>query len=134
MTQPVLDAPRVLLAATDPSVAEPLGSALAGDGFQVDLAGDGLTALQAVEQTRPDLVVVDLDLARMSGRRVVRLLRSDPDTRTVPLVILADETFQEALDVVRCGPEGFVSKQAAPDQVAAYVGEVLRQRRRPNVA
>jgi two-component system response regulator len=71
-------------------------------------------------QRRPpvDLILLDLNLPDMSGFEVLRLLRAEPKTRTVPVVVLSSS--QENDDVRRayeCGANSFVSKSQNPEQM-----------------
>jgi len=58
-------------------------------GFKVELATNGRDALAILERMRPDIVITDLDMPVMSGRELIRELRSRPETESIPIVIVA---------------------------------------------
>jgi DNA-binding response OmpR family regulator len=76
-------------------------------GYRVLTATDGVAAWQAFDQKRPDLLVLDLKLPKMSGFRFLELVRSESD---VPILILTAYDFTEAEEVARYRPDAFVKK------------------------
>ena len=60
---------------------------LTSDGHEVVMAADGAAALDAVQQHRPDVVLLDVDMPTMGGLEVCRRLKADPSTRLTPVVI-----------------------------------------------
>jgi CheY-like chemotaxis protein len=94
---------RLLLVEDEPGLAEVLTLHLRRAGFAVDVAGDGLSALGVLELVRPDVVLLDLTLPRLSGFRLLQLLRRDPATADVPVLVLTAPSFQEAQEVARAG-------------------------------
>lgn len=62
---------------------------LEGRGYTVEAAGDGLEALQVLERIRPDVIITDLEMPRMTGGELITALKAGPGTATIPVVILA---------------------------------------------
>jgi DNA-binding response OmpR family regulator len=118
-------APRLLLAEDEPGLAEVLQLHLLLAGYEVDVVGDGLAALHALERRRPDALLLDLGLPRVTGFRVLQLLRRDGTTGSVPVLVLTALSFQEALEVARAGADDFLTKPAAPQAVVARVHRLL---------
>src|SRR5260370_22227356 len=90
-----------------------------GEAVQVEEASCGADGL-ARAQRRPavDLILLDLNLPDMSGFDVLRYLRAEPKTRSVPIVVLSSS--QENDDVRRayeCGANSYVSKSQNPEQM-----------------
>jgi DNA-binding response OmpR family regulator len=100
-------APCVLLIEDEEGLLEILEINFRGAGFRVATAADGVTAWQQFERTRPDLLVLDLNLPQMSGFRLLELVRSESD---VPVVILTAYDFAEAEEVARFRPDAFIKK------------------------
>ena len=102
----------VLVVTNDDGLRDTLTAALRREWMVVDQAADGLAALYALDRRTPDAVVLDMDVPEVSGYRVYRLLRDDPETRRVPVVMVASETCQEVCarpsDVA--APERFLQK------------------------
>ena len=79
---------RLLLIEDDPEVAAMYQLRLELDGYTVELASDGETALRKATENRPDLVFLDLRLPGMGGLELLEALRASEATRSVPVVIL----------------------------------------------
>ncbi|NIV33430.1 MAG: response regulator, partial [Anaerolineae bacterium] len=76
-------------------------------GYQTSTAPDGVTAWQRYEQERPDLLVLDLNLPKISGFRLLELVRSESE---LPILILTAYDFAEAEEVARHRPDAFIKK------------------------
>ena len=90
----------------------------------VGQAADGLQALQLVDETEPDVVVMDVRMPRMDGVETTRrLLAARAARRTTPrVIILTTFTFdQQALRAVRLGASGFLLKDVDPDLLVAAI-------------
>jgi two-component system, OmpR family, response regulator MprA len=100
-------------------------------GFEVDVVGDGLAALYALERRRPDALLLDLGLPQVTGFRVLQLLRRDGTTGDVPVLVLTALSFQEAREVARAGADDFLTKPVAPQAVVARVRRLLARAASP---
>ena len=78
----------ILLVEDDAPSRELYRSALQRGGHDVVTAEDGFAALRHIESARPQVIVLDMILPRLSGRDVLRQLRGDPDTRHIPVIII----------------------------------------------
>ncbi|HWV93078.1 MAG TPA: response regulator, partial [Vicinamibacterales bacterium] len=65
-----------------------------GGDIEVEIVGTGDGALKAVNERTPDLIVLDLNLPVLSGLEVCRILRSRPNTATVPIIMLTARTSE----------------------------------------
>lgn len=79
---------RVLVVDDEPMVRETLGQVLTEEGYAVDLAVDGETALERVHAARPDAILLDLMMPGMNGRQFLQALRDDPAYSEVPVLIM----------------------------------------------
>jgi two-component system response regulator MprA len=79
---------RVLVVDDEPMVRETLGQVLTDEGYVVDLAVDGETALERVHAARPDAILLDLMMPGMNGRQFLQALRNDPAYAHVPVMIM----------------------------------------------
>ncbi len=79
--------PQILLVEDEPAIQDLIGRALAGRGYQVLTASDGVTALALLEQTSPDLIILDIYLPTLDRRRVVQEYRQRPGPQAPILVI-----------------------------------------------
>jgi DNA-binding response OmpR family regulator len=80
---------RILVVEDDHALASMYRSALAFAGFDVDIAGDGLSALENIDQDHPDLVVMELRLPQIGAEAVLSEAAATPDTRNIPFIVLA---------------------------------------------
>lgn len=79
---------RVLVVDDEPMVRETLGQVLSDEGYMVDLAVDGETALERVHAARPDAILLDLMMPGMNGRQFLQVLREEPAYASVPVMIM----------------------------------------------
>ena len=115
----------VLVVDDEPSFREGLRVALEGEGFAVELAGDGEEALAMFESTRPDLVLLDVMLPRMSGIDVCQRIRGQADT---PVIMVSAK--REEIDTVvglEVGADDYVSKPYRVRELVARMRTVLRR-------
>jgi len=80
--------PRILLIDDEPELLYALSVRLMAAGFSCDTAGDGKIGLAKIRQHAPDLVVADLLMPEMDGYELVRRLKADPGTASIPVVVL----------------------------------------------
>jgi chemosensory pili system protein ChpA (sensor histidine kinase/response regulator) len=104
------------------------GRLLARAGYEVSTAKDGQDALQQIQRTLPELVVLDLEMPRMDGFELVRELRSDPRTATVPIVVvssrLAEKHQRRAAEM---GADAFFGKPYPEDELLACIAGLLHR-------
>ena len=65
-----------------------LGTILKGKNYQINVARNGIEALDMVERARPDLILLDVMMPEMDGFETYRRLKNSPDTRDIPIVFL----------------------------------------------
>ena len=121
---------RVLVVDDEPMVREVVARYLAREGFSVTEAGDGLSAMTAVDSFRPDLVVLDVMLPGRTGFDVLRTLRARGDA--APPVILLTARVEESDRVLglELGADDYVVKPFSPRELVARVRTVLRRAQR----
>ncbi len=123
-------APRLLVVDDDLSVANLLRYVLQAEGYDVAVAHDGVEALEAVRQRKPDLVLLDIDMPRMKGDEVCRQLKSDPATRLLPVIMITARSDQNRrLDAWDYGADEFLSKPFQTVEVTARCRSLLRIKR-----
>src|SRR6185437_1510500 len=86
----------VLVVDANPDSADTLAAILGTMGHRAEVAYSALSALSAVERLRPDAVLLDLDLPRMSGYAVAQRLRAQPQLRSILLVALSGDREEAA--------------------------------------
>jgi putative two-component system response regulator len=118
---------QVLVVDDDPNIALLLSELLETEGHDVSCAHDGVEALAAVAERPPDLILLDLDMPHLGGFEVCRLLKSDPRTRLIPVVIVTGQTAQESrLQAWDLGADEFLTKPFHRLEVIARCQSLLR--------
>jgi CheY-like chemotaxis protein len=117
------DQVRVLFVEDDPAVADMYKLKLELDGYTVELAGDGMQAVQMATGNPPDIIFLDIRLPKIDGLGVLEALRSDERTREVPVVILSNYSERELVDRgLRLGAlEYLIKSQTTPARIAGGV-------------
>ncbi len=93
------------------------------------LAVDGASCLAMARQDKPDLILLDLVLPDMPGVEVLRRLRADPETATIPVVVIsADESAGARLAALTAGADDYWTKSADDQTLMARVRNLLRER------
>ncbi|MGW0755980.1 response regulator [Streptomyces sp. NPDC002814] len=116
---------RVLLIEDDPAVQKGVTLALKRRGHEVEVVGSGETGLLALERCRPDLVLLDLMLPRMSGLEVCRRIR---ESKQIPIIILSARG--DEIDMVvglEAGADDYIVKPAGTEIIEARMKAVLRR-------
>jgi two-component system, OmpR family, response regulator RegX3 len=117
---------KVLVVEDEPAVRDALGYALRGEGFDVDVAGDGEAGLQAAQEGDYDVLVLDLMLPKMSGTEVCRRLRAES---AVPIIMLTAKGAE--LDRVlglEIGADDYVTKPFSMAELIGRIRAILRRR------
>ncbi|WP_424976179.1 phosphate regulon transcriptional regulator PhoB [Dinoroseobacter sp. S124A] len=120
--------PTVLLVEDEPAQREVLSYNLEAEGFRVAEAENGDEAMLLVEEEHPDIIVLDWMLPVVSGIEVCRRLKSKPDTRTIPIIMLSARS--EEVDRVRgleTGADDYVVKPYSVIELMARVRAQLRR-------
>ncbi len=120
---------RVLVVDDEPTILRAVRTNLSRHGFDVDVAQQGLEALDRVERFRPDLVLLDLGLPDMDGLDVIRVIRQRIGT---PIIVLsvrgAERDKVAALDL---GADDYLTKPFGVDELLARIRVALRHTSRP---
>jgi two-component system response regulator RegX3 len=116
---------RVLLVEDEPDLAEPLAYLLRREGYEVEIAEDGPTAVAAFEERGCDIVLLDLMLPGMSGTEVCRRIRQ---TSAVPIVMVTAKDSEVDIVVgLELGADDYVTKPFGMRELSARIRALLRR-------
>lgn len=110
----------------DRAVRESLRRSLSFNGYTVDLAEDGVEALDAIANERPDAVVLDVMMPRLDGLEVCRQLRSTGDDLPI-LVLTARDSVSERVAGLDAGADDYLPKPFALEELLARLRALLRR-------
>ncbi len=129
------DDKRILIIEDEADLADLLGYNLRKAGYRADVAADGNAGLKRAMDERPDLVILDVMMPHLSGLQVARLLRTDPKTTSIPILMLTakgEETDQIA--GLQVGADDYVTKPFSMKLLLARVEALLRRNRSQSAA
>ncbi|MBC7542536.1 MAG: response regulator transcription factor [Candidatus Sericytochromatia bacterium] len=120
---------RVLLVEDDPLIADVLATELRLEGFQVEVASDGLRGLLAARQQEPDLIILDRMLPQLNGTELCQRLRQSSN---VPIIMLtAMDSLQDRVEGLNFGANDYLSKPFALVELIARINAQLRSHSPP---
>ncbi len=98
------------------------------DGYQVDIANDGITGLRKIKELKPHLVFVDLKMPGMSGMEVLEEIKKI-DPTIVSVVITGYATIESAVEAMKREACDFLPKPFNPDELRLVTGRALKRRK-----
>ncbi|MCI0616516.1 response regulator, partial [bacterium] len=115
----------ILIVDDDDSIRSLLHQELGEAGYHVEEAGDGKEALSSIRNNRPDLVILDVMMPEMNGFDVAAILKNDPQTMDIPIIILS--VVQDKARGYHIGVDRYLTKPIDTAQLFAEVGSLLEQ-------
>jgi DNA-binding NarL/FixJ family response regulator len=126
MTKP----PRILIVDDEPLNVDYLEQELDSHGFVTESAANGIEALARIGAAAPDLVLLDVMMPEMDGITALRLLKSDPETRLIPVVLMtALNAIEDRVRGIEAGADDFLSKPVDERELLARIRTALAQKR-----
>ncbi|WP_330202885.1 response regulator transcription factor [Cyanobacterium sp. Dongsha4] len=101
---------------------------LTKQGFNVEVATDGIQALEVLPNLRPDLVILDIIMPKMNGYEVCRKIKSDPQTKDVPVIICSSkgEDFDRYWGIKQ-GADAYIAKPFREKELIATIKQFLKR-------
>jgi two-component system response regulator MtrA len=116
----------IVMAEDDADIRDLIHEKLSRSGHQVTATGDGAAALVAVRSQQPDVVVLDMQMPGLSGLDVLRLLRGDPLTAHVPVIMVTAHSEPAYVgESFNSGVNDFLAKPFSPRELALRVDRLL---------
>jgi len=118
----------ILVAEDERDIRELINFMLMFAGHTVTLAANGAEAVEMAAQARPDLILMDVRMPRMSGYEACRQIKSSDQLKDVPLVFLSakgqDDEIQSGLDA---GAVAYILKPFTPEELLQQVADIVQQ-------
>ena len=113
----------ILICDDEPALRELIRASM-DDGYEFAEASDGIIAMELAREVRPDVVILDLMLPRLSGLEVLARMNADEDLKDVPVLVITawNETRE---DVLAAGADDFVAKPFDPEDLRSAVKRLV---------
>ena len=119
---------KILIVEDERDIVDLLRYNLQTAGFETDYVRNGADALHQVVEKAPDLILLDLMLPEVDGMIVCRLLKNDPRTKNIPIVMVTAKTEEkDRVAGLELGADDYITKPFSPREVVLRVSAVLRR-------
>jgi CheY-like chemotaxis protein len=121
---------RILIVDDEPFNVDYLEQELEGCGYLTESATNGLEALERVAVSPPDLVLLDVMMPELDGIATLRILKQDPDTRLIPVVLMtALNAVEDRVRGIEAGADDFLSKPVDDRELLARIRTAIQAKR-----
>ena len=117
---------RILIVDDELSILVPIKFLLEKNGYQVIQAGDGITGIEKAGESRPDMILLDIQLPEMDGYTVARKLKSNPQFSDTPIVAVTSYAMVGDRErVLESGCTGYIEKPINPETFVEEISQYL---------
>lgn len=129
---PIIEPVTILVVEDEPAIREMIGYTLLGSGFKCIEAENAEEAKLKIEAGSPDLILLDLMLPGISGIDFTQMLKNNPSTRDIPVIMLTARSEEDSkVAGLNVGADDYVTKPFSPRELVARIGAVLRRTNPP---
>lgn len=119
---------RILIADNDPREIQELRNSLVSTGFEVRIVDNGASALKLCREFKPHLVLSEIKLPKIDGHHLLRELRSQSATKSIPFVLMSrHRTVDERVHSIRLGVDDYISKPFDVNEVIVRLENILKE-------
>ena len=119
----------ILIVEDNPLNMKLFSAMVAAQGYGVLQAGDGLFGLELARREHPDLIIMDVDLPGISGLEATRLLKADPGTCDIPIIITTAYEYDDEIRASGC--DGYMSKPISVADFVALIDSLMAENPQP---
>jgi two-component system, OmpR family, phosphate regulon response regulator PhoB len=124
---------KILIIEDETDVADLLTLNFRKAGFRVSTTANGASGLQQARDDRPDFIILDLMLPKMSGLEVCRILKSDTATSQIPILMLTAKAEEvDRIVGLEFGADDYVTKPFSPREIVLRIRAILRRGETPD--
>jgi CheY-like chemotaxis protein len=116
---------RILIVEDHPTMREAMRLVLEGEGFVIEEAADGETALASIHASPPDLLFLDLNIPGTPGTGVLEVVRADPTCADVRVIVVTAAGEESRAEAMRLGADEYFTKPFSPTALLQTVERVL---------
>lgn len=100
---------------------------LSGQGYELDMAENGLEALEKIKENKPDLVLLDIMMPQMNGIECCRQIKSDDETREIKVVMVTTKSeYEKVKEAFAAGCDDYVTKPINRVELLSKLKELLK--------
>jgi len=118
---------KILIIEDDPLMSRMYQKIFTFEGYEVEMAVDGMEGLDKARVVKPTLILLDIMMPKMNGIEVLEKLKADPETKVIPVVMLTNLAGQQDAELAlsKGAVKYIVKSEYEPKQVADMVKEIL---------
>ena len=117
---------KILVVDDKPEVVELVTATLEGEGYQIICAFDGREALEKIGKEKPDLVLLDVIMPKMTGLEVLSKVKKDPQSKDIPIIMLTARGQEIDKDKGRrLGAQDYIVKPFSPSHLLRKIEEIM---------
>ena len=119
---------KILIVEDDPLILKMYSEKLSRDGYQVDVAEDGLVGLDKLRKNKPDLLILDIMMPKLSGTELITEIKKDINLEKIPIIVLSNLT--EGSEIEKAKKMGIaeylIKSDLDPEDVSNAVRKYLK--------
>jgi DNA-binding response OmpR family regulator len=117
---------KILIVEDEPDIAASMAARLDLEGFKVGTAANGQEGVQKARTDKPDLIILDIMMPLLNGYDVLNLLKGDPATQSIPIIVLtALPHVEDAENAFEAGATDFLNKPYTNERLIQKVRKIL---------
>jgi len=117
---------KILIADDDEVMRDTLSALLAGEGYQIIRAENGLEALALAKKELPVLIMLDIHMPELDGLKTCKALKANPVTRAIPIIMLTvDGRINEIRRAINYGAKTYITKPSSREEILKVVKSTL---------
>lgn len=118
----------ILVAEDERDIRELINFTLSFAGHKVTLAANGAEAVDMVQEAKPDLIMMDVRMPKMTGYEACRQIKTIDAVKHIPVVFLSAKGQDEEVQTgIEAGAVAYILKPFAPDELTRRIGDILQQ-------
>lgn len=126
---------KILLVEDDPMMSRLFQRGFSLQGFDAQVAGNGLEGVEKAKAMQPAIILLDVMMPKMNGLQVLAKLKSDPDTKSIPVMMLTNLAGEKDAEnaLMKGAVKYIVKSEHDPKQVVGMVKEIIAAHSRDDV-
>lgn len=120
---------KILIIEDDILIAKVYKTRLEADGYEVKIAGDGEAGMKMLSAEKPDLLLLDLMIPRVSGIEILESIQKKPSLKSLPVLVYSNLVEEEKVEKVKSlGAKEFLAKaDFTPDQIVEKIKQYIKE-------